>query len=573
MTDRIGQKLGHYRLLRLLGQGGFADVYLAEHVHLETRVAVKVLSMRLSGELVEQFRTEARTVARLVHPHIVRVLDFGVEDSIPYLVMDYAPHGSLRTQHPKGTRLPLVTIVSYVKQLASALQYAHDAKLIHRDIKPENMLLGEQNQLLLSDFGIALMAQSTHYQNIQDVTGTVAYMAPEQLQGKPRRASDQYALGIVVYEWLSGERPFHGSFTEIYSQQLFVPPPSLREKMPTLHPDIETVVSVALAKEPSQRFASVQAFATALEQACQQSFAQQDTFRPTIELPELHASPKQTVIATPSTPLPNITNAVTPTSFPLPAPTTNALGQTSSILLPTNREHLSSGKVPSSASRLTLQIICGFLVALLLLGGALVWLTRSHAFSGSVAHVITTTYALVPTATLTPSLMLTATATPSPMPKPTATARSSSILTATATPTPLSTATATATPLPTATPTATPLPTATATATPLPTPTPTQQIVVQPTLTTDCAHLVTPWVALYQYPHFGGRELCFEGKGIINLAAYGFDKQTSSINIAANGVFFDQSNGDGTQLGFYYGDEQSDLGNWDSRISSFRVDS
>src|SRR5207237_1686469 len=130
MTDRLGQQLGHYRLLRLLGQGGFADVYLAEHVHLETQVAVKVLSMRLTGENVEQFRTEARTVARLVHPHIVRVLDFGVEDGTPYLVMDYAPHGTLRQLHPKGTRLPLPTIVTYVKQVAEALQYAHDAKLI-----------------------------------------------------------------------------------------------------------------------------------------------------------------------------------------------------------------------------------------------------------------------------------------------------------------------------------------------------------------------------------------------------------------------------------------------------------
>src|SRR6184192_2631682 len=221
MTDRVGQQLGHYRLLRLLGQGGFADVYLAEHLHLEIQVAVKVLSLRLSSDSVEQFRTEARTVARLVHPHIVRVLDFGVEDGTPYLVMDYAPGGTVRTLHPKGTRLPLPTIVNYVKQVAEALQYAHERRLIHRDIKPENMLLGENGQILLSDFGIALVAQSTRYQNMQDIIGTAAYMAHEQLQGKPRRASDQYALGIVVYEWLCGERPFNGNFTELYSQHMF----------------------------------------------------------------------------------------------------------------------------------------------------------------------------------------------------------------------------------------------------------------------------------------------------------------------------------------------------------------
>lgn len=94
-------------------------------------------------------------------------------------------------------------------------QYAHDEKLIHRDIKPENMLLGRRNDILLSDFGIALVAQSSRYQSAQEMAGTMAYMAPEQIQGKPRPASDQYSLGIVVYEWLSGDRPFHSSLTEL----------------------------------------------------------------------------------------------------------------------------------------------------------------------------------------------------------------------------------------------------------------------------------------------------------------------------------------------------------------------
>src|ERR1700680_1829415 len=117
--------------------------------------------------------------------------------------------------HPKDTTLPLPTVVSYVKQIADALQYAHDEKLIHRDIKPENMLIGRRNEVLLSDFGIALIAQTSRYQSTQDVIGTVAYMAPEQIQGKPRPASDLYSVGIVVYEWLTGDRPFHGSFTEL----------------------------------------------------------------------------------------------------------------------------------------------------------------------------------------------------------------------------------------------------------------------------------------------------------------------------------------------------------------------
>src|ERR1700719_4695675 len=133
MDNRIGQQLGNYRFIRLLGQGGFADVYLAEHIHLETQAAVKVLSTRLTSEHVEKFRTEARTIARLVHPHIVRVLDFGVEQDTPYLVMDYAPHGSLHRHHPRGKSLPLSTVVEYVKQIAGALQYAHEKRVIHRD--------------------------------------------------------------------------------------------------------------------------------------------------------------------------------------------------------------------------------------------------------------------------------------------------------------------------------------------------------------------------------------------------------------------------------------------------------
>lgn len=228
MEDRAGQQFGNYRLLHLLGQGGFAEVYLGEHVYLGIHAAIKVLHTRLSKDDLEGFRDEARIIARLVHPNIVRVLEFGVEASIPFLVMDYAPKGTLRQRHPKGSRLSIDTILPYIKQVAAGLQYAHNEKLIHRDIKPENMLVGRNREILLSDFGIALVAQSSRSQSTQDMAGTVPYMAPEQLQGKPRLASDQYALAVVVYEWLSGERPFHGSFTEIASQHMFVPPPLLR---------------------------------------------------------------------------------------------------------------------------------------------------------------------------------------------------------------------------------------------------------------------------------------------------------------------------------------------------------
>lgn len=268
---RQGQPLGHYRLICLLGQGGFAEVYLGEHIHLNTQVAVKVLHTRLVDEDVLAFKREAQTVARLVHPNIVRVLDFGVEDAIPYLVMDYAPKGTLRHAFPKGQRVPLPAIVAFTRQVAEALYYAHSQRLIHRDIKPENMLLGAGGEALLSDFGIALVLQSQHSQSTQNIAGTIAYMAPEQIQAHPVPASDQYSLGIVVYEWLCGMRPFQGSYTEIAVKQSVMPPPPLRSFAPDLPPPVEMVVMQALQKDPRQRFADVRAFALALEQAAHQA--------------------------------------------------------------------------------------------------------------------------------------------------------------------------------------------------------------------------------------------------------------------------------------------------------------
>ncbi|HET8854160.1 MAG TPA: serine/threonine-protein kinase, partial [Ktedonobacteraceae bacterium] len=234
MADRLGQQLGNYRLVTLLGEGGYAQVYLGQHVRLDLQAAIKVLRTYLTSSEAEHFQHEAQTIARLAHPSIVRVFDFDVQDGVPFLVMDYAPNGSLRRRHPKGSTLPLPQIVSYVKQVAAALQYAHEQKFIHRDVKPENMLLGRQQEVLLSDFGLAALAHSSGSLSTQEAVGTLPYMAPEQIEGHPRAASDQYALGVVVYEWLCGVRPFEGSMTEVMVQHLTMPPPPLHERMPTI---------------------------------------------------------------------------------------------------------------------------------------------------------------------------------------------------------------------------------------------------------------------------------------------------------------------------------------------------
>lgn len=269
-ADWIDQHVGEYHLVQFLGRGSFGDVYLGEHTSDANIAAVKILNVRLTDKNdIKSFINEARTI-RLIHEHIIRILDFGIsEDDTPFIVMEYAPNGTLRHRHARGTRLPLTTVVEYVKQIADALQYAHNRRLIHRDVKPENILLGVNFEILLSDFGIATVAHRTHSARTEDKAGTVHYMAPEQLQGKSVLASDQYALGIVSYEWLCGEYPFKGNSLEIALQHSIAPPPSLCEQVPELPPEVEQVVMRALAKDPKDRFPNVLAFANALEEAAQ----------------------------------------------------------------------------------------------------------------------------------------------------------------------------------------------------------------------------------------------------------------------------------------------------------------
>ncbi|GHO62532.1 hypothetical protein KSC_014240 [Ktedonobacter sp. SOSP1-52] len=269
MAYIAGQEIGSYRIIKQIGAGGFAEVYLGEHVHLGTQAAIKALHAQLANaEEIENFRKEARTIAQLLHPNIIRVLDFNIQNNMPFFVMDLAPHGSLRERHKRGEQVPFETVITYTKQAASALQFAHERKFIHRDIKPENMLVGHHQEILVSDFGIAVVAQSTRMATAQDMAGTIPYMAPEQIQAHPRPASDQYALAITVYEWLTGKRPFDGTFTEIAVKQTTVPPPPPSQFV-TIAPGTEQVILKALEKAPEQRFPDVSTFASALERSRQ----------------------------------------------------------------------------------------------------------------------------------------------------------------------------------------------------------------------------------------------------------------------------------------------------------------
>lgn len=369
MSDRVGQQVGNYRLALLLGQGGFADVYLGEHLYLNTRAAIKVLQTRLSNDDMTDFQHEARTIANLVHPNIVRVLDFGVDNATPYLVMDYAPNGTLRQFFPKNEPLSPRRILPYIQHVASALMYAHEQKIVHRDVKPENMLLGPKNDVLLSDFGIATASQSSRFDGSGQVVGTASYMAPEQIQGRPVTASDQYALAIVVYEWLSGERPFRGTFTEVTSQQMFAAPAPLRERIPALSPEIEQVVMIALAKDPQRRFATVEAFAHAYEQAVQENTSPS----PFISYPTVAALEEPTVLSHPPA-APIFTPQQTPNMTPS-RPVTN-YGETPVLpLITPPAAHPQDNK---GVSRRAFVLGMSGIAALVVVGGAFMWWEGTH---------------------------------------------------------------------------------------------------------------------------------------------------------------------------------------------------
>jgi serine/threonine protein kinase len=280
-----GQQLGHYTLIRQLGQGGYAKIYLGVHDYLKTFVSLKLLNRFLvSDEDVKRFQMEACILAHLRHQHIVRVLDFGVERGIPFLAMEYAPGGNLQQYFPQGRALPISAILPFVLQIASALQYVHNQGFIHCDVKPENMLLGPRGEIWLSDFGIALISSTAGDKQFRthELKGSAYYMAPEQINGGPLPASDQYALAVMVYRWLCGQHLFHGIGLQVCLQHLSSTPPLLHDRVPSISPAVERVVLKALSKDPYQRFAHVQEFAQALKRASRYR-------KPSASSPAIHA--------------------------------------------------------------------------------------------------------------------------------------------------------------------------------------------------------------------------------------------------------------------------------------------
>jgi len=265
-----GTTLGSYQILQEIGRGGMGLVYRAYQPSLNRHVAIKVLPPGLAydRELVERFLREARAAAKLRHPNIVVIHDVAQQGALYYIVMELIEGQTLAQLIGEQGVLPLARSVRILKQVASALDYAHQGGFIHRDVKPANIFVGPNDHVTLTDFGIAKAASGASLTRTGTLMGTPEYMAPEQASGQRLTpAVDQYALGIVAYQMLSGQVPFHAESPHaVLYQHVQQPPPPLPARL-NLPPGVSAVLGRALAKDPLQRFASTGAFADAFAQA------------------------------------------------------------------------------------------------------------------------------------------------------------------------------------------------------------------------------------------------------------------------------------------------------------------
>ena len=266
-SSLIGRRLGKYEITELLGQGGMATVYKGYQAEMDRFVAIKVLPPHpgQDRQFMDRFRLEARTVAQLQHPHILPVHDYGNEDGILYLVMAYVEGGSLKDRIDRGP-LSLKETETILRQVASALDYAHRRNVVHRDIKPDNILLDGEGNAILSDFGIVKILEGDNTGGLTGtggVLGTPAYMAPEQSQGAEiTPKADIYALGVIVFEMLTGQQPYQADTPmQVILKHISDPVPSLTEQVATLPPALEVVMINVLAKHPEDRYASATEFA------------------------------------------------------------------------------------------------------------------------------------------------------------------------------------------------------------------------------------------------------------------------------------------------------------------------
>jgi len=265
-----------YELEELVGTGGMSSVYRAHDSLLERHVALKVMHEQLLrvGDHVERFRREARLAAQLSHPNIVTVIDRGEQEGRQFIVFEYVEGENLKALIEREAPLPEREAIELALQVADGLAFAHAQGLVHRDVKPQNVLLTEDGRAKVTDFGIA-RSVDVHRGLTQTgtVMGTSDYISPEQVRGgRVDACSDIYSLGVVLYELLTGEVPFHGdNFVSVAMQHINEPPPSVREQRPELSLRVDAAIRKAMAKDPDDRFPTMEAFTSELRVALAES--------------------------------------------------------------------------------------------------------------------------------------------------------------------------------------------------------------------------------------------------------------------------------------------------------------
>ncbi|MCS6834926.1 MAG: tetratricopeptide repeat protein [Anaerolineae bacterium] len=435
----IGRELGGYRIIEQIGMGGMATVYKAYDPKTERNVAIKILPQQYSLDptFKTRFDQEARAIANLEHIHILPVFAYGEEDGISYMVMRLLNGGSLSDRIRRGA-LDLRDAARILRQLGEALDYAHSRGVLHRDVKPSNALMDDKGNAYLTDFGIAkIVGGASADLTGSGLIGTPFYMSPEQCRGERELtpASDLYALGVVLYEMVTGATPFRAETPlAVLQMHLFDPLPLPQTLRPDLPDDAQNVILKALAKKPEERYASGVEMADAFEAALANydGKAPTKTMKPPVDTKAIEDAPTLRPKDDPTAPLSAARKAAE--AMLKAAPTQPPSG-------------FSTSTIPSTTRRIGGGLIVGVLLALLGAGGLLLILPQSTRES-----------ALVGLGLMQPSPTDTPTSTPTPTDTPTATS--------TSTPTPTDTPTAT----PTSTPTSTPTDTPTSTFTPAPTP-------------------------------------------------------------------------------------------------------